>query len=33
MNVEIHDNSEIILDSISHAMLQGLEKCGLVAEG
>ncbi len=33
MNVEIHNNSEIILDSISHALLRGLEKCGLVAEG
>lgn len=32
MNVEITDNGEIILDSISHALLRGLEKCGLVAE-
>ena len=33
MYVEVRDNGEIILDSISHALLRGLEKCGLVAEG
>lgn len=33
MNVEVHDNSEIVLGELSHAILRGLEKCGLVGEG
>lgn len=33
MNVEITDNSEIVLDELSHAILRALEKCGLTAEG
>lgn len=33
MKVEITDNSEIVLDELSHAILRALEKCGLTAEG
>lgn len=33
MNVEIHDNSKEVSAAIKEALLRGLEKCGLVAEG
>lgn len=33
MNVEIHDNSKEVSAAIRAALLRGLEKCGLVAEG
>ena len=33
MSVEIHDNSKEVSDNIKAALLRGLEKCGLVAEG
>ncbi len=33
MNVEIHDNSKEVSGAIHAALLRGLEKCGLVAEG
>lgn len=33
MNVEIHDNSKEVSAAIKAALLRGLEKCGLVAEG
>lgn len=33
MNVEVTDNSEIVLDEFSHAILRALEQCGLTAEG
>lgn len=33
MNVEIHDNSKEVSAAIQAALLRGLEKCGLVAEG
>lgn len=33
MQLEITDNSEIVLDELSHAILRALEKCGLTAEG
>lgn len=33
MNVEFTDNSEIVLDEFSHAILRALEQCGLTAEG
>lgn len=33
MEIKITDNSEIVLDELSHAMLRALEQCRLVAEG
>lgn len=33
MSVEIHDNSKEVSAAIKAALLRGLEKCGLVAEG
>lgn len=33
MSVEIHDNSKEVSAEIKAALLRGLEKCGLVAEG
>lgn len=33
MNVEIQDNSKEVSAEIKAALLRGLEKCGLVAEG
>jgi hypothetical protein len=33
MSVEIHDNSKEVSGAIHAALLRGLEKCGLVAEG
>lgn len=33
MSVEIHDNSKEVSAAIKPALLRGLEKCGLVAEG
>lgn len=33
MSVEIYDNSKEVSDAIKAALLRGLEKCGLVAEG
>lgn len=33
MSIEIHDNSKEISAAIKVALLRGLEKCGLVAEG
>ena len=33
MNIETHDNSKEISAEIKAALLRGLEKCGLVAEG
>jgi len=33
MNVEIHDNSKEVSAAFKDAVLRGLEKCGLVAEG
>lgn len=33
MEVKITDNSEIILDKFSAALLRALEKCGLTGEG
>ena len=33
MNVEIQDNSKEVSAAIKEALLRGLEKCGLVAEG
>lgn len=33
MSIEIHDNSKEISAAIKAALLRGLEKCGLVAEG
>ena len=33
MNVEINDNSKEVSAAIKAALLRGLEKCGLVAEG
>lgn len=33
MNIETHDNSKEVSAEIKAALLRGLEKCGLVAEG
>ena len=33
MNIQFTDNSKEISDNIKAALLRGLEKCGLVAEG
>lgn len=33
MNIEIHDNSKEVSAAIQAALVRGLEKCGLVAEG
>lgn len=33
MSVEIKDNREMVFENMSEALLRGLEKCGLVAEG
>lgn len=33
MNIEIHDNSKDVSAAIQAALVRGLEKCGLVAEG
>ena len=33
MSIEIHDNSKEVSAAIKEALLRGLEKCGLVAEG
>lgn len=33
MSIEIHDNSKEVSAAIEAAILRGLEKCGLVAEG
>ena len=33
MSIEIHDNSKEVSAAIKAALLRGLEKCGLVAEG
>lgn len=33
MNVDIQDHSAEVSDAIKAALLRGLEKCGLVAEG
>ena len=33
MNVEIQDNSKEVSAALKAALLRGLEKCGLVAEG
>lgn len=33
MSVEIHDNSKEVSEAIKSAILNGLETCGLVAEG
>ena len=33
MSIEIHDNSKEVSTAIRAALLRGLEKCGLVAEG
>ena len=33
MSIEIHDNSKEVSAEIKAALLRGLEKCGLVAEG
>lgn len=33
MNFELQDNSEEVKEALKAALLRGLEKCGLVAEG
>ena len=33
MSVEVHDNSKEISENIKSALLRGMEKCGLTAEG
>ena len=33
MSIEIHDNSKEVSEAIKSAILNGLETCGLVAEG